>query len=119
MKGKKRLPRIAWGVSILLFLGAGFFHSSVLADDALVASQMVEKARLTFQAFVGDPNMAAFVGLIKKARGVLISPQVLKGAFVIGASGGSGVFLARQSASDPWAGPAFYTVGEVSFGLQI
>jgi SH3 domain-containing YSC84-like protein 1 len=49
---------------------------------------------------------------------VLIYPQVLRGAFIVGASGGSGVLLARDPASGNWSGPAFYTIGEASFGLQ-
>jgi lipid-binding SYLF domain-containing protein len=55
---------------------------------------------------------------IKDAKGVFIAPQVLKGAFVLGASGGSGVLLAREGSSKSWSPPAFYTLGGVSFGLQ-
>ena len=35
------------------------------------------------------------------------------------ASGGSGVFLVRDKRKNDWAGPAFYTIGEASFGFQI
>ena len=35
----------------------------------------------------------------------------------MGVSGGSGVFLARGEKT--WYGPAFYTIGGASFGLQI
>jgi lipid-binding SYLF domain-containing protein len=57
--------------------------------------------------------------LLSRAKGVLIYPQVLKGAFIIGAAGGSGVMLAHQDKAPHWSGPAFYTMGEASFGLQI
>ena len=43
---------------------------------------------------------------------------MLKGAFVIGASGGTGVFLVREEGGK-WTNPAFYTIGSVSFGFQI
>ena len=43
---------------------------------------------------------------------------MLKGAFIWGASGGTGVFLAREE-SGTWTNPAFYTIGSVSFGFQI
>jgi lipid-binding SYLF domain-containing protein len=49
---------------------------------------------------------------------VFIAPSLLKGAFIFGASGGSGVFLARGKGAQ-WSGPAFYTLGGASFGLQI
>ena len=45
-------------------------------------------------------------------------PSVLRGAFIIGASGGSGVFLAHDAKTKKWGGPAFYTIGQASFGLQ-
>jgi lipid-binding SYLF domain-containing protein len=57
--------------------------------------------------------------LVKRAKGVLIYPQVLKGAFIWGISGGSGAMLAYDNKTGKWGGPAFYTIGEASFGLQI
>ena len=91
----------------------------VLADDATEARQLVEKAKMTLEDFEKAKEMEAFCDLIKKARGIFIAPQVLKGAFIVGASGGSGVFLARDAKGGKWSGPAFYTIGEASFGLQI
>src|SRR5215475_4719447 len=89
------------------------------ADDALEARQLVEKSQLTLESFMADNEIEAIRNLMTKARGVFIAPQVLKGAFIVGASGGSGLFLAREDSAKPWAGPAFYTIGSVSFGLQI
>ncbi len=90
------------------------------ADDVQDATQLVDKARLAFESFIADPNLGRNLWvLVNKARGVLIYPQVLRGAFIIGASGGSGVMLVRDMASGKWGGPAFYTIGEASFGLQI
>jgi SH3 domain-containing YSC84-like protein 1 len=88
------------------------------ADDAMEARQLVERSTLTFESFVADPNMAVVRDWIKDARGVFIAPQILKGAFILGASGGSGVLLARGESGKPWSPPAFYTLGGVSFGLQ-
>jgi lipid-binding SYLF domain-containing protein len=89
------------------------------ADDMQKATQLVEKARMTMDSFMNDNMMDAFRDLIKDARGVFIAPQVLRGAFVWGASGGSGVFLVRDDRTGEWTGPAFYTIGGASFGLQI
>ena len=89
------------------------------ASDAQDARQLVEKARLSFDHFVAAKEMSSFRNLLRQAKGVFISPQVLKGAFIFGVSGGSGVFLARDKKTGEWAGPAFYTIGEVSFGLQV
>ena len=89
------------------------------ADDALDARQLVEKSQMTLESFMADNEIQAIRDLMTKAQGVFIAPQVLKGAFIIGASGGSGVFVAREDAAKQWTGPAFYTIGSVSFGLQI
>jgi lipid-binding SYLF domain-containing protein len=104
-------------------LAAALLWSGVppaLADDTQDARQLVEKSKFTFEAFLADKDMGPPLrDLLKRARGVLIYPQVLRGAFIFGVSGGSGVMLARDAAAGAWGGPAFYTIGEVSFGLQI
>jgi SH3 domain-containing YSC84-like protein 1 len=88
------------------------------ADTHLEARHLVEKAQLTLENFMSAREMQAFRNLLASARGVYIAPQVLRGAFVVGAAGGSGVLLARDPANNQWTGPAFYTMGEVSFGFQ-
>jgi len=91
-----------------------------MADDAQDARQLVDKARLTFESFMADKDLGPSVrSLVKRAKGVLIYPQLLKGAFLVGVSGGSGVMLAHDAKARKWGGPAFYTMGEASFGLQI
>jgi len=72
---------------------------------------------MTFDNFIQDEHMKVMVDLLKDAKGIFIAPQVLRGAFIFGASGGSGVFLARDK-DNKWLGPAFYTLGGLSVGLQ-
>lgn len=95
------------------------FATPASADDRQEAAQLVEKAEMTLQSFMSDSSMDAFRDLAKQAKGILVVPQLLKGAFVFGASGGSGVLLIRDGKADRWFGPAFYTIGGASFGLQI
>jgi lipid-binding SYLF domain-containing protein len=88
------------------------------AKDVRDAQQLVERAKLTVDSFAADGTVGKPMrSLIKKAKGVYIAPEVLRGAFVVGASGGSGVLLVRGDAGE-WNGPAFYTIGQASFGLQ-
>jgi lipid-binding SYLF domain-containing protein len=104
-----------------IVMAFGFTFSGItpaFADNASDAKQLVEKSKLTFDKFVATKELAAFRDLLKKAKGVFISPQMLEGAFVFGVSGGSGVLVARDPGTGSWNGPAFYSVGEVSFGLQ-
>ena len=119
MKTKKCGYLIVRGLLMgaLLFAVSGM-TSPACANDAEDSSQLVEKSRMTLEKFVNAREMEAFRSLLKKARGVFIAPQILKGAFVVGASGGSGVFVVRDRKTATWAGPAFYTIGEASFGFQ-
>jgi len=110
---------IALGLVALAALGVCAVPAPALADEKSDAQQLVDKARLTLEAFVADKEMGPpLKSLLQKARGVLIYPQVLRGAFVVGVSGGSGVFVTHDAKAKKWHGPAFYTIGEASFGLQ-
>jgi len=102
-------------VSVLCILPV----TPVWADDKAEAEQLVDKARVTFESLTVVKDMEALVSLVKKAKGVLIYPSVLRGAFIFGASGGTGTFLVYDASAKKWGGPAFYTLGDVSFGLQI
>ncbi len=108
---------------ILLLAAAivGAFHivpGMALASDKTDAQAIITKANITFNSFMSDKNFTEMRKLSRSAKGIFIAPQVLKGAFVWGASGGTGVFLARGEGGT-WTHPAFYTIGSVSFGLQI
>jgi SH3 domain-containing YSC84-like protein 1 len=108
---------------VAIFLAVGmvnlFSVSSSSADPRMETAQLADKAKFTLESFTGDSNMSVFNDLIRQAKGVFIAPQVLKGAFIFGVSGGSGVFVAWNEKTKSWAGPAFYTIGGASFGLQI
>jgi lipid-binding SYLF domain-containing protein len=106
-------------LAVLLAVTAVLGPEPAMADDAQDARHLVDKARLTFESFMADKDLGPSVrSLVKRAKGVLIYPQVLKGAFLVGVSGGSGVLLAHDAKARKWGGPAFYTIGEASFGLQ-
>lgn len=112
------------GTAVLALLVLGVAWGGALrpaaADDAQDAQALVDKARMTLESFVADKDMGPPIKeLLKKAHGVVVYPSVLRGAFVFGASGGSGVCLAYDAKAKKWGGPAFLTIGEASFGLQI
>jgi len=116
----KRKINYCWIARILVMaavLVAGAV-GTVRADNATDARFLVDKARITLANFEQAKDMGAFRDLLKQAKGVFIAPEILKGAFFVGASGGSGVFVVRDGGSGKWSQPAFYTIGEASFGLQ-
>ena len=90
------------------------------AADGLEQQQLVEKAKMTLDAFAADPSVSGAVRDLKgEAKALFIVPQFVRGAFVFGGAGGSGVLIVRDPTSKKWSEPAFYTMGSASFGLQI
>lgn len=92
---------------------------SLAASDADDAQALVEKARITFNSFMRDKEYSWMHQNLAKAKAVLIYPQVLKAGFILGGSGGTGVLVMRDTDRKDWSEPAFYTLGSVTFGLQI
>ena len=124
MKMRNKIIRIAtqrlfWVTIFLTVTLLSSIVTPVFAADQKEAAQIVDKARLTLDSFVSDSNMGVFRDLLKKAQGVMIAPELLKGAFIVGVSGGNAVWLTRDKKTGQWSEPAFYTIGGASYGLQI
>lgn len=112
----RRLTVLLFAASALSVLYTA--PGKAVATDRADAQALVTKANITYSSFMSDKNFTEMRRLSRSAKGIFIAPQVLKGAFVVGASGGTGVFLVRGEGGK-WTYPAFYTIGSVSFGLQI
>jgi len=81
--------------------------------------QLVEKAQLTLEKFAASPNIGWTPTQARYAKAILIVPQLLKGAFLFGFEGGTGILLVRDEETGEWSQPAFYKLRTGSFGLQI
>jgi lipid-binding SYLF domain-containing protein len=80
---------------------------------------LVDDASATIGRFTADPEMDWFRDHMRDAKAVLVVPRLLKGGFIFGGSGGSGVLLARDPQTGAWSYPAFYTIGSFTVGAQI
>lgn len=85
----------------------------------ITEQQFVSAAAATLEFFTRNPPTPRFLERAKFARAIFIVPEMLRGAFFFGASTGSGVLLVRDRETGAWNGPAFYTIGGASFGLQV
>jgi len=122
MKTKERLSNMKWSALISVLLTAFLVCSAIPAwagDDIKDPKALVVAAQKTFQDFVADPDMTWFKNNYPKAKAVFIVPQLVKAGFVFGGSGGSGALLRNEKKYGTWSYPAFYSMGSVTFGLQI
>jgi len=112
-----RLPLMA---AVLFGALVAVSATPALAADAVEQQQLVDKAKLTVEAFISGPSVGPATRELKdEAKALFIVPQFLRGAFVFGGAGGSGVLIVRDEKTKQWSEPAFYTIGSASFGLQV
>lgn len=110
-------PGRTWIAAIALGMAAALAAPAGGAAAASQSEQLVEESRVSLERMIGHRDMANFRAYLARARGVLIIPELVKGGFILGAEGGTGVFLVRGS-DGTWSPPAFYTLGAGSIGLQ-
>jgi lipid-binding SYLF domain-containing protein len=106
-------------VLILTLLGCGGAKVGPTGEPA-IQQVLVDQARIAVESFAADPDLdwPWFGRYFKYAKGVLVVPNLYKGAWFLGGSGGRGVLVVRDKDAGEWSGPAFYTMGSVSLGLQ-
>jgi lipid-binding SYLF domain-containing protein len=112
-----RLSIVSVSVAVAVLVGLAIAWAA--PAEAVKQQLLVDKARITVDSFVADPNMTWLRTHLKNVKGVLIVPELLKGAFFVGGSGGSGVLLARDEKTGRWTEPVFYSMGAASLGFQI
>jgi lipid-binding SYLF domain-containing protein len=78
------------------------------------AQRVVDESANTIQELQSN---ADFQKLMKQAKGVFIVPELVKGAAIVGGSGGTGALLVRNNGQ--WSDPAFLTIGSISIGPQV
>lgn len=101
---------------LVVALATVFCTPATAQDDA--QQVLVVQAALTINDFLNDQTMAYLRNNIRYAKGVLIIPSLFKAAFWVGGSGGRGVLMVRDPRTNEWSGPAFYTIGGGSLGIQ-
>lgn len=107
------------GSLIAVALAFALLQTAALpAHAAKEGEELVEESRFTLDRLLAHKDMAELRSFLSRARGVLIIPELVKGGFIVGAEGGSGVLLVRGS-DGSWSPPAFYTLAAGSIGLQI
>ena len=81
------------------------------------AEELIVKAADTVTYFANDSAYETLWGAADDAKAMVIIPRSLRGGFIVGASGGNAVMLARNP-DGSWSEPTFFTIGSLSFGFQ-
>jgi lipid-binding SYLF domain-containing protein len=106
---------------LVLFTGAAAFAQDGGRDrstkKAEAAAQQSSNAARVFNEIMGTREKSIPGDLLDKAEAVAVFPGVLKGGFIVGGRGGSGVISRRVPGG--WSAPAFFDLGGGSIGLQI
>lgn len=105
---------------VLLAIFVTMIPAQAKSGDFAEQQILVDKSKLTLEAFAADPSLKGAIGdLSREARALFIIPQFMRGAFIFGGAGGSGVLLVRDEKTGKWSQPVFYNIGSASFGLQV
>lgn len=107
-------------VAVLFCLG---FWSAISSGQAIAAGPtdqqlLVDQSLMTLRAFQAAPDMHLFRGAVKTAKGIFIVPDLYKGGLGLGGSFGKGVYMAKDTTTGKWRGPAFYDIGSLTLGIQ-
>lgn len=107
-------------VFLITLISLGHFAAQTFAqEDFSKPDELVLQSEATFKSFMADPKLEWMKSNVGSAKGIFIVPRMIRGGFFIGGSGGSGALFAKHRETGEWSYPAFYTMGSVSFGLQI
>jgi lipid-binding SYLF domain-containing protein len=89
--------------------------SSAFAEPPQI---LVDSATLSIENIIDGPQGSAAESYLRRARAVVVCPNIFRAGLVFGGEGGACVLSAR-AADGAWSYPAFYNIGGGSFGAQI
>jgi len=119
----KRLINRTFLLSFSILLVSSFATASAQqgrersTKKARAAANQSARAARVFDEIMGTRERSIPRDLIDRAEAVAVFPGVLKGGFIVGGRGGSGVISRRVAGG--WSAPAFFDLGGGSIGLQI
>lgn len=115
---RMKLDIFTWMVALAFFAFA-IVPAFADEDTNVNPAELVDKSIITLAHFVADPSQHMFRQYLKESKGIFIMPMLIKGGFILGASGGNGILLGHDDKTGEWSYPAFYTLGSFNFGLQV
>jgi lipid-binding SYLF domain-containing protein len=93
---------------------AGLAPGLAYADSPQV---LVDSSTLALESMMDGNEGTQAEQFLRRAKAVVICPNIFRAGFIFGGEGGGCVMVARAAAGS-WSDPAFYGLGSGSFGLQ-
>ncbi len=100
---------------LTLALALAFGGSTAFADSR--TDKKLEDCRKVFESFTDLTEQSVPTWMLERAYGIVVIPQVIKGAVMFGGRGGRGCMAVRNPDGN-WSNPVFVTLGGGSWGFQ-
>jgi lipid-binding SYLF domain-containing protein len=100
---------------LTLVLALAFGADAALADSK--TDKRLEESRKVFESFTDLSEQSVPTWLLERAYGIVVVPQVVKGAVIFGGRAGRGVMAVRNP-DGSWSNPVFVTLAGGSWGFQ-
>lgn len=100
---------------LMLALPLALGSAPALADSK--TDQRLNESRQVFESFANLTEQAIPAWLLERSYGIVVVPNLIKGALGIGGRGGRGVMAVRNP-DGSWSYPVFVTLAGVNFGFQ-
>ena len=111
----KQLIRFT-GITLFVGASAALFATTAMAQSE--QQKLVDDSAKSLSTFLRDPDMTWLQQNFKRAKAVIIAPELLKAGFIFGGSGGRALVVAKDPKSGKWLGPVFYAMATASVGFQ-
>ena len=110
----RSIPRLVLIAAVLALA----FGAPAFALDKFEAQVKVDEATTMIKTFMTAEDKGAPQWLLKKAKAVVIAPNMLKAGFVVGGNYGHGMVLVKK-ADGSWSPPSFIKLVGGNVGFQI
>ena len=105
-------------ILLLVIFSTNLNISKADNDKKVTAMQLLHSSEESLKTLLKNTELENFSDYLNNSRAVLIFPEIYEGGLIFGAKGGNGILLIRRS-DESFSGPFFYSIGSLSFGLQI
>ena len=88
------------------------------SEKRVTAVELIHSSEQLLKSLIPNEEFDNLDEYIENSRAIILFPEIYEGGLIFGAKGGNGILLIRRSEKE-FSGPFFYSIGGVSFGLQI